>query len=107
MDTKINQDTRYIMGIKFENVNSNDKVREKFFKVLEEKQQDNIALGYGDESEEWKTKEYNITLDMLKKYLMLTHCVRNSNIHFVCSLTAHVVSYQLLRKIHQLLRKCI
>lgn len=87
MDTKINQDTRYIMGIKFENVNSNDKVREKFFKVLEEKQQDNIALGYGDESEEWKTKEYNITLDMLKKIsnayalctetVIYTSCVRS------------------------------
>ena len=54
---------RYVMGIKI----SVKKDESEYNKVLEQAQKDNERLGYGNRDEEWKKKEYNVTLRKLRR----------------------------------------
>lgn len=64
---KIEQDTRYVNGIRIDKVMKYDNKYKEYIQILEEAQRTNANLGYGDNSTEWKKKDYNITLQMLKK----------------------------------------
>lgn len=64
---KIEKDTRYVNGIKIENVMKNEETLKYFMNALETAQKNNVQIGYGNDSKEWKKKEYLITLDMIKK----------------------------------------
>ena len=65
---RIEEDTRYINGIKIENVMTGDEENYKYFlSVLKTAQSDNIRAGYGDDSQKWKKEDYNVTLHMLHK----------------------------------------
>lgn len=55
----------YVEGIRIRNIQS-DEGQKRYIKLLEEKQRQNEALGYGNTSEEWKKKPYNITFKMLQ-----------------------------------------
>lgn len=57
---KIEQDTRYVNGIKIHNASKNI---EKLVKTLTEAQRNNYTLGFGDFSKEWNKKEYLLELD--------------------------------------------
>ena len=46
---------------------NDEKQQEEFLKALEHKQLENKQKGYGDDSEDWKKSEYNVTLNMLKR----------------------------------------
>ena len=70
---KIEKDTRYINGIKIENVLNDEKSSKYFFNVLKQQQKINIEIGFGDDSNEWKKKDYNLTLKMLKKSKIANH----------------------------------
>ena len=61
---KLDLQKRFILGRAY-NVR-NEKEEEIFLKGLEEAQKENRRLGYGDDSEEFKTIKYNITLKMLR-----------------------------------------
>lgn len=65
---RIELDTRYVNGIKICNVmGGSDKNYKYFLNVLETAQETNKKIGYGDDSNEWKKENYNITLRMLNK----------------------------------------
>lgn len=61
---KIEQHRIYINGIKYDlnkiDTKTLDNIRKKA-------QEDNIKAGYGDDSKEWKKKDYNLTLQKLNK----------------------------------------
>ena len=63
---KLDEDTRYVMGVKIKNVSTPEGERQ-YFRVLRKAQETNKNVGYGDDSEEWSKKEYNITQRMLRK----------------------------------------
>lgn len=62
---KLDKEIIYINGKEYKNRNEND--IKLITKALEIAQLDNIILGYGDDSKEWKKKNYNITQSMLRK----------------------------------------
>ena len=64
---RIEEDTRYVNGIKIENVLGSEEGNTRYEKVLKKAQESNIEIGFGDDSKEWRKKDYNITLAMLKK----------------------------------------
>lgn len=64
---RIEEDTRYVQGVKIDKVLNTQEGYEHYEKVLKKAQEQNIELGYGDTSKEWKKRDYNITLRMLKK----------------------------------------
>lgn len=64
---KLNKDIRYIRGIPFRGILTNNHAYEKFIKVLKKQQDDNIAMGFGNDKAEWKKQEYNVTYKMLQK----------------------------------------
>ena len=53
--------------MKIDGVMEHDNKYKEYMQILEEAQRTNKNLGYGDNSTEWKKKDYNITLQMLKK----------------------------------------
>lgn len=57
---------RFVLGVKIENVDTL-KGQETYNKVLKKAQETNKEMGYGDDSEEWKKQEYNVTMRMLNK----------------------------------------
>lgn len=62
---RIEQDTRYIMGVKIDKVNANFENTKRFFDTLKKYQQLNKEMGFGND--EWQKKDYKITLQQLKK----------------------------------------
>lgn len=64
---KIEQDKRYINGIEIRNVNETKEGRKLYFEILKAEQERNKLLGYGDDSDEWKERKYNATLDAMKR----------------------------------------
>lgn len=71
---KIEEHTIYVMGTPIRNIHT-EKGRKLYEHVLKVAQQNNIDLGYGDNTDAWKASDYNITLRMLnkeKKYLAVT-----------------------------------
>ncbi|QRV61971.1 putative VP4 [Microvirus sp.] len=64
---RIDADVRYVRGIKIANVMAKMENLRRFNDILETAQKENIQLGYGDDSKEWRKRDYNITLRMLKK----------------------------------------
>lgn len=64
---RIETDVRYVRGIKISNVMAKSENLKRFNETLETAQKENIQLGYGDDTKEWRKRDYNITLQMLKK----------------------------------------
>ena len=62
----LDKNERFVLGNKIEHIDTDNGER-LYYSVLKKAQEDNIALGFGDDSKEWKKKEYNITLRMLNK----------------------------------------
>lgn len=62
---KLDEQKRYVKGIEIDV--STDAGMKIYDKVVEEARRDNKRLGYGDDSNNWKKKEYNCTNHMLKK----------------------------------------
>ena len=60
---KLDKQERYVMGIRI----SVKKDENEYNKVLEQAQKDNERLGYGNRNEEWNKKEYNVTLNKLRR----------------------------------------
>lgn len=63
---RLNQNKRYVLGVEINNVNTTSG-EDRYFRVLQKAQELNKQAGYGDNTDDWKKKEYNITLRMLKK----------------------------------------
>ena len=72
---KIETHTRYVNGIKCTNLDT-EKGRKHYMNVLYQQQENNVSLGYGDNSEEWKKKDYNVTLRMLNKKIDKDTCTQ-------------------------------
>lgn len=72
---KLDKNIRYICGEKIDVSNG----EEEYFKTLEYYQSKNKRLGYGDDSEEWKKQDYNVTLNMLKKAKKLSEYKKNTS----------------------------
>lgn len=60
---KLDQEQIYVRSIPMK-LNTEKGIQE-YLNVLKYQRKENIELGYGDDSKEWKEKEYNITLRML------------------------------------------
>jgi hypothetical protein len=60
---RLDKQKRYIRGIEIDISNGED----QYYKVLEQQQKENIALGYGSTEQEWKKQDYNITFKMLQQ----------------------------------------
>lgn len=63
---RLDKGSIYVRGIEIPNVYTEDGQR-RYNQVLRAQQEDNIALGYGSDENEWKEKDYNITFKMLNK----------------------------------------
>lgn len=61
----LDADKTYVRGIECRHISSNG--YREYLRLLGEQQQENIALGYGDNSQEWKEEQYKVTLKMLNK----------------------------------------
>ena len=64
---KIEDDTRYVLGVKIDKVLNSSEGYSHYEKALKKAQEKNKELGYGDDSKEWQKMDYNVTLRMLKK----------------------------------------
>lgn len=60
---KLNRQERWVDKIKID-VSESD---ENYYKVLEIAREKNKRLRYGDDSKEWQKKDYNVTVNILKK----------------------------------------
>lgn len=63
---KLDKAERYVLGVKIEDVDTL-KGQEKYERILRKAQEVNLQLGYGDSTEEWKKRDYNVTWKMLMK----------------------------------------
>ena len=63
---KLDLNKRYVLGVEIENTNTLQG-EEKYFRILKNAQEKNRVLGYGDNTNEWKEKKYNVTRRMLIK----------------------------------------
>lgn len=63
---RIDEHTIYVRGIPCYNIDSAEGQR-NYYKVLQGAQETNSQLGYGDDSKEWRKRDYNVTLRMLNK----------------------------------------
>lgn len=62
---RLDKKTRYVNGIK---IKGDDIEAERYYySLLSDAQRLNVTLGYGDDSNKWKKKEYNVTLRMINK----------------------------------------
>ena len=62
---KLDKNVRYIEKSKFDM--NNEEERKQFYIKLDYEQRQNEARGYGNDSEEWKKKSYEATLNDLNK----------------------------------------
>lgn len=63
---RLDKNVMFVRGIEIKNIQSAEGQR-IYNQILEEQQKQNIALGYGSDSKEWKKQEYNKTLKMINK----------------------------------------
>ena len=63
---KIEKHIRYINGIECRNIDTEQGMK-RYYNVLYQQQERNVQLGYGEPSQEWKKRDYNVTLKMLNK----------------------------------------
>lgn len=63
---RLDKDERYVMGVKIPNVSTYEG-NELYNRILETAQQTNKLMGFGDDSKQWKKRDYNVTLKMLQK----------------------------------------
>lgn len=63
---KLEQQTRYVMGVKIENVDTLQG-EDRYYRLLKRAQLRNLQLGYGDNTKEWQKKTYNVTRKMMMK----------------------------------------
>lgn len=57
---------RYVTGIRIDNIDTEEGYA-KYQRILERAQEQNVKLGFGDDSKEWDKLDYNITLRALNK----------------------------------------
>ena len=62
---KLDKQERWILGQKIDI--STKKGEKLYWEILKNAQKYNKLIGYGDDSKEWKKKDYNVTLNILKK----------------------------------------
>lgn len=63
---KLDQNKRYVLGVEVENINT-IQGEDRYYRILRKAQELNTQAGYGDNTQEWKKKDYNITMKMLQK----------------------------------------
>lgn len=63
---KLDKKEIYILGTKY-SIKNEEEIK-KYNDVIKNAQEKNIRIGYGDNSKEWKKKDYNITLKMINNY---------------------------------------
>ena len=63
---KLDKNTRWVLGTEITNTDTYEG-EDRYFRVLKVAQEKNLNLGYGDSTQEWKKKEYNVTRRMLIK----------------------------------------
>lgn len=63
---RIEKAERWVYGNKICNINTESGI-EQYLKTLKVAQETNKKLGFGDNTHEWKKKDYNVTLRMLNK----------------------------------------
>lgn len=61
---RLDKHTIYVRGIPCRKINTIEG-RDRYEQVIRQAQKENEAMGYGSRSNEWKKKDYNITLKML------------------------------------------
>lgn len=62
----IEKGERYVMGNKISNIDT-EKGMQLYKRILKTAQSTNKKLGFGDDSKQWKKRDYNVTLRMLNK----------------------------------------
>lgn len=62
---KLDKEERYILGIKYKT--KTEEELKTFYEAQKLAQEKNERIGYGTDGEEWKKKEYNTTLNMIRK----------------------------------------
>lgn len=63
---RLDKDERYVMGIKISDVSTIEGNR-LYYKILNTAQETNNTMGFGNDSKEWKKRDYNVTWKMLQK----------------------------------------
>lgn len=62
---RLNKATIYVNGIRIQHTDTEEGQKE-YYRTLQEMQEWNKSIGYGDTSEEWQYKDYKITFEMLQ-----------------------------------------
>lgn len=62
----LNKHEMFVLGNKIERIDT-PQGEATYYQVLKKAQETNASMGFGDDSKEWKKKEYNVTLRMLNK----------------------------------------
>ncbi len=70
---KLDKNERFVMGTKVSIANG----EEEYLEMLKNAQETNKRLGYGDDSKEWSKKDYNVTLNAIKKEKKLKDYLQN------------------------------
>lgn len=62
---RLDKGSIYVNGIEIKNVNTEEGQR-NYYKVIENAQRENKAIGYGSTEKEWEKQAYNVTFKMLQ-----------------------------------------
>lgn len=62
---RLDKATIYVNGIRIQHTDTEEGQKE-YYRTLQEMQEWNKSIGYGDTSEEWQNKDYKITFEMLQ-----------------------------------------
>lgn len=80
---KLNKQTIYVRGIECDV--STKAGQERYIRLLHQQQQENIKLGFGDNSAQWKKRTYKITLAMLnhkvRRDMPIIHKIKKMHSH--------------------------
>lgn len=63
---QIEKGVRYVMGVEIDHFET-DEGQARYWRVLRKMREHNAAMGYGDDSGQWKKEDYNVTIRMLNK----------------------------------------
>ena len=74
----LDKEKRWIRGIKVD-VSTDEGM--EYFEILQaEKQIENIKLGYGDDSDQWRKKDYNVTKNYISKLTKIQKFAENKEL---------------------------
>lgn len=80
---KLDKNERWVNGIKVK-IDTEDGLN-YYYELLANAQHSNKQSGYGDDSKEWKKREYNITYKMLLKKEKLKKALQNEKKNYICN----------------------